>query len=72
MLDKAVHTVNIIVVIGNIINLILFPLAVFTFKWTQDDPRLIMLGYLSMFLIGWLVATYILFMYKVRKEGFKL
>jgi hypothetical protein len=61
-----------IVVVGNIINLILFPVAVFSWGWTQEDPRLVLLGYMSMFLIGWMIATYILFMYKVRKEGFKL
>jgi len=72
MLDKAVHTVNTIVVIGNIINLILFPIAVFHFHWTQEDPRLVLLGYMSMFLIGWMIATYVLFMYRLRKEGFKL
>lgn len=72
MLDKLVHSVNIIVVIGNIANLLLFPFAVFTWHWTQDDPRLILLGYISMFLNGWMIATYILFMYKLRKEGIKL
>ena len=72
MLDKIVHAVNMIVVVGNTIDLILFPITIFSFHWAQDDPRLILLGYVSMFLMGWMIATYILFMYKVRKEGFKL
>ncbi len=68
MLDRLVHSINIIVVIGNIINLIIFPIAVYKWEWQTEDPRLIFLGYIAMFLIGWMVTTYILFMYKITKR----
>ena len=67
-LDKVIHKVNVIVAVGNIINLILFPIAVFHFRWTQDDPRLVLLGHLSMFFVGWMTSTYIMFLFKEKKE----
>jgi len=67
-LDKVIHKVNVIVAVGNIINLILFPIAVFQFRWTQDDPRLVLLGHLSMFFVGWMTSTYVMFLFKEKKK----
>ena len=67
MLDKLVNAINVIVAIGNIVNLFLFPLAIYQWGWEHGDPRLTLLGYLSMFFIGWMTSTYIMFLFKEKK-----
>ena len=67
MLDRLVNAINVIVAIGNIVNLFLFPLAIYQWGWEHGDPRLTLLGYLSMFFIGWMTSTYIMFLFKEKK-----
>jgi len=67
MLDKLVNAINIIVAIGNIVDLFLFPLAIYQWNWERGDPRLVLLGYLSMFFIGWMTSTYIMFLFKEKR-----
>lgn len=66
--DKWVRKINFLIAIGNIINLVLFPIAVYQWHWTQDDPKLMILGHISMFLIGWMTSTYIMFLFKEKKD----
>ena len=67
MLDRLVNAINVIVAIGNIVNLFLFPLAIYQWGWEHGDPRLTLLGYLSMFFFGWMTSTYLMFLFKEKK-----
>ena len=67
MLNKLVNIINVIVAIVNIVNLFLFPLAVYQWGWERGDPRLTSLGYVSIFFIGWMTSTYIMFLFKEKK-----
>lgn len=67
MLDRIVNLINILVALGNIINLFLFPLAIYQWQWERGDTRLTLLGYLSTFLVGWMTSMYVFLMYKDMK-----
>lgn len=67
MLDKVINVINIVVIIGNIAVLFLFPLAIYQWNWEHGDPRLTLLGYFSMFFIGWMTGMYLFLIYKDRK-----
>lgn len=68
MLGKIIKIINIVVVLFNIIDLFLFPIAVYQWKWSQNDPRLALLGYMSTFCIGWMTSNYIMVMIKEKKD----
>ena len=68
MLDRIINIVNVIVAIGNIVDLFLFPLAIYQFGWEHGDPRLTLLGYMSMFFIGWMTSMYVFLIYKDMKR----
>ena len=67
MLNKLVNIINMVVAIVNVVNLFLFPLAVYQWGSERSDPRLTSLGYVSIFFIGWMTSTYIMFLFKEKK-----